>query len=353
MSKLRALFVVAICFFSANSTAEDFANCIINKMQGIQNDAAAYAVFNLCKESNGSGFEGVKQGAGRGLFSFESGNECIVKKAGGIRSTTAAMLIGTACRRLYDEPPSFPAAPETESKNARSKEKPDKRLDIKTCWKSVSKDASSYPMMIDRSTTIAGTVCREDNGRAVYVYQNILDIQDENIKNDALEDFRRKATNSLCTDPNLLKLLKLFDMGYDFYNKNQSYLGGYTIRIEDCDSRSTWKKSNDLEKVVNSAIITYPFLDHQSPNANRQAIDAVIARRDIYLGKGYALPDALTKAVNEIGPMYAAKQNEVGQSKKSTRQEKAPQTWVEMKEIRARGCNPSGVMTDEEMARCR
>lgn len=113
------------------------------------------------------------------------------------------------------------------------------------------------------------------------------------------------------------------------------------------------QQGNELEKVVNSAIIAYPFLDHQSPNANRPAIDAVIARRDIYLGKGYAPPDALTKAVNEIGPMYAAKQNEVGQSKKSTRQEKAPQTWVEMKEIRARGCNPSGVMTDEEMARCR
>lgn len=113
------------------------------------------------------------------------------------------------------------------------------------------------------------------------------------------------------------------------------------------------QQGNELEKVVNSAIITYPFLDHQSPKANRQAIDAVIARRDIYLGKGYAPPDALTKAVNEVGPMYVVKQNEVGQSKKSTRQEKAPQTWIEMKEIRARGCNPDGVMTDEEMARCR
>lgn len=235
MSKLRALFVVVICFFSANSTAEDFANCIINKMQGVQNDAAANAVLNLCKEENGGGFDSVEKGSGRGMFSFESGNECTIKKAKDIRSQIAANFVRAACRVLYDEPPIV-----FQQKVSKTKEETD------------------------------------------------------------LE-----------------------------------------------------KQNKELEKVLRRTMIAYPFLNHQSPNANKQAIDAVVARRDIYLGKGYALPDALTKAVNEIGPMYAAKQNEVGQSKKSTRQEKAPQTWVEMKEIRARGCNPSGVMTDEEMARCR
>lgn len=42
--------------------------------------------------------------AGRGWFSSTSA-DCTLKKAGDTRSNRAAVLIGMACRRLYDEPP--------------------------------------------------------------------------------------------------------------------------------------------------------------------------------------------------------------------------------------------------------
>lgn len=345
MNSARVLFAVSALIFSARSTAEDFANCIINKMQGIQNDSAAYAVLQLCKERNADGLDGVKQGAGRGLFSFDSGNECTVKKAGNVRSVQAANFIGLACRKLYDPPVLFDLAPGKETKS--------KTPDIKSCWKVVSKDAGAYPMRIDGETTITGTACKEDGGRVVYVYQNLTEIQKDRFSTNLIETAKNISTNSICSDPNLLKLLKLFDMGYDFYSKTGTYLGGYVVHIEDCDKRSSRQQSDEVAKVVSRSLIAYPFLDHQSANANQKAIDAVVERREFYLGKGYSIPDALTKAVNEIGPMYAARNGDTPSPKKPSRQEKSPPTLVEMQEIRTRGCNPSGVMTDEEIARCR
>jgi len=37
------------------------------------------------------------------MFAFKTGAECTAKKAGETRSNRAAVLVGVACRKLYDE----------------------------------------------------------------------------------------------------------------------------------------------------------------------------------------------------------------------------------------------------------
>ena len=76
-------------------------------MPGIQNDVVANAVYKICKSENPGGLPSVEQGSGRGLFGYNSGAECTVKKAGETRSGQAASMIGVACRKLYDEPNPF------------------------------------------------------------------------------------------------------------------------------------------------------------------------------------------------------------------------------------------------------
>lgn len=98
----------AVFFFAlacpAVALAGNFATCLLDKLPAVQNDIAANAAFQACASTFPGGLASVPQGAGRGWFSPTSA-DCTLKKAGNTRSNRAAVLIGMACRRLYDEPP--------------------------------------------------------------------------------------------------------------------------------------------------------------------------------------------------------------------------------------------------------
>jgi tripartite-type tricarboxylate transporter receptor subunit TctC len=96
------LSVVASPVFAAN-----YATCILDKMPGVANDVAARAVYQVCKKEHPGGLQAVEQGSGRGFFGYSSGAECTAKKASDTHSQQAAYMIGTACRRLYEEPNYF------------------------------------------------------------------------------------------------------------------------------------------------------------------------------------------------------------------------------------------------------
>jgi len=108
------------------------------------------------------------------------------------------------------------------------------RPDIRACWERVSKDAAHYPMQIDKDTTITGTACREESGRSIYIYQNQLTVEQSAISPAALNQQEIQSLRMACSDPNVLPLLRLIDMEYAFYDKNNTYIGRYTLRIEDC-----------------------------------------------------------------------------------------------------------------------
>lgn len=61
-----------------------------------------------------------------------------------------------------------------------------------------------------------------------------------------------------------------------------------------------------LQAAAAKAVENYPFLDSDSPEANEEAIEEVIALRDHFLSKGQSATDALMKAVGRVGARYAA-----------------------------------------------
>lgn len=108
------------------------------------------------------------------------------------------------------------------------------RPDIRACWERVSKDAAYYPMRIDKDTTITGTSCREENNRPVYIYQNQLTVGKNSISTNMLNQQKVQSLRMACSDPNVLPLLRLIDMEYAFYDNKGTYIGRYTLHIEDC-----------------------------------------------------------------------------------------------------------------------
>lgn len=58
------------------------------------------------------------------------------------------------------------------------------------------------------------------------------------------------------------------------------------------------------QRVLDDAIEKYPFLDHASEAADSDAIEDVIARRDLYIKQGVPFAQALEKAVEKVAPRY-------------------------------------------------
>lgn len=83
--------------------AGNFAECLLDKLPGVQNDATAYAAAQLCTSKYPERYDSIEQGSGRGLFSYESGAECALDKGADTLSSSAAGQIRVACNRLYNK----------------------------------------------------------------------------------------------------------------------------------------------------------------------------------------------------------------------------------------------------------
>lgn len=105
MKKIVALLllVVAVPAFAAGN----FAECIIDRMPGVQNDAVAGAIARTCLAEHPGGIDVVPQGSGRGWFGYDSGNECIIKKGEKVVSRIGGNLLTGSCNKLYDPAPVF------------------------------------------------------------------------------------------------------------------------------------------------------------------------------------------------------------------------------------------------------
>ncbi len=71
-------------------------------------------------------------------------------------------------------------------------------------------------------------------------------------------------------------------------------------------------------KVLAAALAKYPFLDHESDAADADAIEDVIARRDLYMRQGMPFAKALATAVEKVGPRYAPQDAPVKSTRTAT-----------------------------------
>ena len=64
------------------------------------------------------------------------------------------------------------------------------------------------------------------------------------------------------------------------------------------------KTVSEIESRVAAAVEKYPFLDFKGPQANRDAIDLVVAQRDLLIARGVPAPDAIDQAIAKVAPLF-------------------------------------------------
>lgn len=98
----RALTLITLLVCPTIAMASNFAECLLDNLPGVQNDATAYAAAQLCTSKYPERYDSIEQGSGRGFFSYESGAECALDKGADTQSSSAAGQIRVACNRLYN-----------------------------------------------------------------------------------------------------------------------------------------------------------------------------------------------------------------------------------------------------------
>lgn len=81
--------------------------------------------------------------------------------------------------------------------------------------------------------------------------------------------------------------------------------------------RDAETEQSAAQRVLSEAVTKYPFLDHEGDEADADAIEDVIARRDLYLKQGMPFAKALATAVEKVAPRYTA-QDEAPKTGKRT-----------------------------------
>lgn len=98
----------------------------------------------------------------------------------------------------------------------------------------------------------------------------------------------------------------------------QSAMTAKQAADEELRRRDAAEEQAAAGKVLAAALTKYPFLDHESDAADTDAIEDVIARRDLYMRQGMPFAKALATAVEKVGPRYAPQDAPVKSTRAAT-----------------------------------
>ena len=115
----------------------------------------------------------------------------------------------------------------------------------------------------------------------------------------------------------------------------QSELAAKQAADAELKRRDAESEQQIAQKVLTAAISKYPFLDHESDEADADAIEDVIARRDLYLKQGMPFAKALATAVEKVAPRYAPQDEQPRPGKRTATQEQINRNLEREKRIPA------------------
>ena len=103
---MKRILMFPLIVLSMPALAENYATCLLNNLDGVQNQVAAVSAIRLCASAHPAGMNGVEWGAGRGWFAkYDSPEECSLKSTRSMRNKTGALHARGACKRLYGSKP--------------------------------------------------------------------------------------------------------------------------------------------------------------------------------------------------------------------------------------------------------
>lgn len=190
-----------------------------------------------------------------------------------------------------------------------------------------TKDQSADPVVLakDGSHTIPFSVLETERQRVRDLEQRLQSFEqaaNDPPKNEVADS--SKIADSTTTADAELKVL-FAERDEAFYNGDPEKAADLNAKIfaiqqeratqaaiDRIDARNAERKAeedqartvSDIDARVSAAVEKYPFLDFKGPEANKDAIDLVVAQRDLLIARGVPAPAAIDQAVAKVAPLF-------------------------------------------------
>ena len=106
---------------------------------------------------------------------------------------------------------------------------------LKNCNDLTNEVNKQFPTRIDKITTIKSAICYEERKKAKLIYNMVIDFAEApSMDQKILNTMRPNLTNSLCTNPDFIDLLKMFPISYAYYFDNGKYIGELEFSLKQC-----------------------------------------------------------------------------------------------------------------------
>ena len=101
-SLVLGLFASAVMKDDGPKPGDNFADCLLLNLPKMQNDAAAGASIQACRNIHPGGFDAVPQGMMAGSGKYKNGDECAASLGASTPSLRAGQVIYASCNKLYN-----------------------------------------------------------------------------------------------------------------------------------------------------------------------------------------------------------------------------------------------------------
>lgn len=96
------LFASVVMKDDGPKPGNNFADCLLINLPKVQNDAAAGASIQACRNIHPGGFDAVPQGLMAGSGKYKNGDECAASLGASTQSLRAGQVIYASCNKLYN-----------------------------------------------------------------------------------------------------------------------------------------------------------------------------------------------------------------------------------------------------------
>lgn len=108
---------------------------------------------------------------------------------------------------------------------------------VEQCWGVANYVKKGLPNRIDSVTVITGVTClpaRTVNAKNEVVYVAQIELPSRRLVGANIDKLRPEVLNTWCTEPNMKKLLRVYDVKYKYFSLDGKFIGNLSLSIKDC-----------------------------------------------------------------------------------------------------------------------
>ncbi len=102
------------------------------------------------------------------------------------------------------------------------------------CTSTANSINKTTPQVLDKVTTLMGSVCFQEGGKVTLNYRNKLDVPQGAVDQGKLNTLKPQMLNTWCTDPTQRQTINLVNIRYTYTDPSGKFIGKIDLSKSEC-----------------------------------------------------------------------------------------------------------------------